>query len=230
MNLSYKGHRFPPEIISHSVWLYHRFTLSLRDVEDLLAERGITVSYEAIRSWCLKFGPEYARTLRKKRGQLGDTWHVDELFVKIQGQQLYLWRAVDQDGDVLEILVTKRRDKRAAKRFFRKILKNQGEVPWRLVTDKLRSYPAAHREVFPSVEHRTGRYENNRAEVSHQHTREQERQMRRFKSVAQAQRFLCVHGQIQNLFRVGRNHLKAVHHRLLRDRAFADWREVTCAH
>ena len=142
---------------------------------------------------------------------------------------MYSWRAVDQDGDVLDILVTKRRDKRTAKRFFRKVLKGQGEVPWRLVTDKLRSYPAAHREVFPSVEHRTGQYENNRAEVSHQHTREQERQMRRFKSIAQAQRFLSVHGQVQNLFRVDRHHLNAVHHRLLRDRAFADWRELIYA-
>ena len=230
MKSSYKGYRFPPEIISHAVWLYHRFTLSLRDVEELLAERGITVSYESIRHWCLKFGLTYARSLRGKQGRLGDIWHVDEVFLKIQGEQLYLWRAVDQDGDTLDILVTKRRDKRAAKRFFRKVLKVQGEVPWRLVTDKLKSYPAAHREVFPSVEHRTGQYENNRAEVSHQHTREQERQMRRFKSLAQAQRFLCVHGQVQNLFRVGRNHLKAVHHRLLRDRAFADWREITCAH
>ena len=230
MKPSYRGHRFPPEIISHAVWLYHRFTLSFRDVEDLLAERGITVSYEAIRFWCLKFGLKYARSIRRKQGRLGDTWYVDEVFVKIQGEQRYLWRAVDQDGDVLDILVTSRRDKRAAKRFFRKVLKVQGEVPWRLVTDKLKSYSAAHREVFSSVEHRTGQYENNRAEVSHQHTREQERQMRRFKSIAQAQQFLCVHGQVQNLFRVGRHHLKAVHHRLLRDRAFADWREVTCAH
>ena len=165
----------------------------------------------------------------KKWGQLGDTWHVDELFVKILGEQRYLWRAVDQDGDVLDILVTSCRDKRAAKRFFRKVLKRQGEPPSKLITDKFKSYPAAHRDVFPSVEHRTGRYENNRAEVSHQHTREQERQMRRFKSIAQAQRFLTVHGQIQNLFRVGRHHLKAVHHRLLRDRAFAGWKEVTCA-
>ena len=199
MKPSCKGHRFPPDIISHSVWLYHRFTLSFRDVEDLLAERGITVSYEAIRFWCLKFGPQYARSIRRKQGRLGDTWYVDEVFVKIQGEQRYLWRAVDQDGDVLDILVTKRRDKRAAKRFFRKVLKGQGEVPRRLVTDKLKSYPTAHREVFPSVEHRTGQYENNRAEVSHQHTREQERQMRRFKSIAQAQRFLYVHGQVQNL-------------------------------
>jgi putative transposase len=180
MNPSFKGHRFPPEIIGRAVWLYHRFTLSFRDVEDLLAERGIVVSYEAIRIWCLKFGPEFSRRLRKKRGRLGDIWHVDELFVKIQGQQMYLWRAVDQDGDTLDILVTKRRNWRAAKRFFRKVLKGQGEVPWKVVTDRLKSHPAAHRDVFPSVEHRTGQYENNRAECSHQRTREQERQMRRF--------------------------------------------------
>ena len=230
MNPLYKGHRFPAEIIGRAVWLYHRFTLSFRDVEDLLAERGVIVSYETIRFWCSKFGPEYAGTIRRKRGRLGDIWHVDEAFVKIQGQQMYLWRAVDQDGDVLDILVTKRRNKKAAKRFFRKVLKGQGKPPWQLITDKLRSYSAAHREVFPSVEHRTGQYENNRAEVSHQHTREKERHVRRFKSIAHAQRLLAVHGQVQNLFRVGRHHLKAVHQRLLRDRAFADWREVTCAH
>ena len=230
MKSLYRGHRFPPEIISHAVWLYHRFTLSFRDVEDLLAERGITVSYGSIRHWCLKFGPAYARSLRRKQGRLGDIWHVDELFITIRGQLHYLWRAVDQDGDVIDILVTKRRDRRAAKRFFRKALKHQGQVPWQLVTDKLRSYSAAHREVFPSVMHRTGQYENNRAEVSHQHTREQERQMRRFKSPQQAQRFLSVHGPIQNLFRVGRHLLKAAHHRLLRERAFADWSEVTSAH
>ena len=228
MESLYRGHRFPPEIISHAVWLYHRFTLSFRDVEDLLAERGILVSYEAIRYWCRKFGPSYARKLRRKQGRLGEIWYVDELFITIQGQRRYLWRAVDQDGDVIDILVTKRRDRRAAKRFFRRMLKHQGQAPWQLITDKLRSYPAAHREIFPSVVHRTGQYENNRAEVSHQPTRQQERQMRRFKSIVQAQRFLSVHGPIQNLFRVGRHHLKAVHHRLLRAQAFSDWREVTC--
>ena len=228
MESQYRGHRFPPEIISHAVWLYHRFTLSFRDVEEMLAERGIIVSYEGIRFWCLKFGPAYTRNLRRKQGRLGDIWHVDELFITIQGQYLYLWRAVDQDGDVIDILVTKRRDRRAATRFFRKMLKHQRQAPWQLITDKLRSYGAAHREIFPSVVHRTGQYENNRAEVSHQPTRQQERQMRRFKSIVQAQRFLSVHGPIQNLFRVGRHHLKAAHHRLLRDRAFSDWREVTC--
>ena len=224
-----RGHRFPPGIISHAVWLYHRFTLSFRDVEDLLAERGIIVSYEAIRYGCQKFGPAYARTLRRKQGRLGDIWHVDELFITIQGQRLYHLRAVDQDGDVIDILVTKRRELRAAKRFFRRALKHQGQVPWQLITDKLRSYPAAHRGIFPSVVHRTGQYENIRAEVSHQHTREQERQMRRFKSMAQTQRFHSVHGSIQNLFRVGRHHVKAAHHRLLRERAFRVWNEVTCA-
>ena len=228
MESRYRRHRFPPQIISHAVFLYHRFTLSFRDVEDLLAERGILVSYESVRRWCRKFGPDYACSLRRKQGRLEDIWYVDELFLTIRGQRRYLWRAVDQDGDVIDILVTSRRDRRAAKRFFRKILRHQGKPPWQLVTDKLRSYPAAHREVFPSVIHRTGQYENNRAEVSHQHTREQERQMRRFKSIAQAQCFLSVHGPIQNLFRVGRHHLKAIHHRMLRDRAFADWRQVTC--
>ena len=179
MKSQYRGHRFPPEIISHAVWLYHRFTLSFRDVEDLLTERGICVSYEAIRYWCLKFGAAYARNLRRKQGLLGDIWHVDELFIKIRGQQLYLWRAVDQDGDVIDILVSKRRDRRAAMRFFRKMLQHQRQPPWQLITDKLRSYGAAHRETFPSVVHGTGQYENNRAEASHQPTRQQERQMRR---------------------------------------------------
>ena len=137
--LSYHGYRFPPEIISHAVWLYHRFCLSFRDVEDLLAERGVTVSYEAIRQWCQTFGFDYARRLRRRRGRLGDTWYLDELFVTIQGQRQYLWRAVDQDSDVIDILVQSRRDRRAATRFFRKLLKGQGCVPRRLITDKLRN-------------------------------------------------------------------------------------------
>ena len=128
---SYHGYRFPPEIISHAIWLYHRFCLSFRDVEDLLAERGILVSYETIRQWCRKFGPEYARRLKRRQGRLGDTWHLDELFVNIRGQQHYLWRAVDQDGDVIDILLQPRRDRRAAERFFRKLLKGQGREPRR---------------------------------------------------------------------------------------------------
>ena len=226
---NYRGYRFPPEIISHAVWLYHRFGVSFRDVEDLLAQRGITVSYEAIRQWCRTFGPAYARTLRRRQGQLGDTWYLDEVFVTIRGRQQYLWRAVDQDGDLIDVLVQSRRNRQAAARFFRKLLKGQGREPRRLITDKLRSYSAAHRTVMPSVAHSTRQYENNRAEVSHQPTRQRERQMRRFKSAAHAQRFLSVHGLVLNLFRVGRHLLRAVHHRLLRTRSFRVWKEVTCA-
>ena len=152
---SYRGYRFPTEIISHAVWLYHRFGLSFRDVEDLLAERGITVTYEAIRHWCRTFGLAYARRLRHRRGRQGDTWHLDDLFVKIRGRQQYLWRAVDEDGDVLDILVQSRRNRRAATRFFPKLLKRQGCEPRRLITDKLRSYPATYRTVMPSVVHCT---------------------------------------------------------------------------
>ena len=226
---SYHGYRFPPEIISHAVWLYHRFGVSFRDVEDLLAQRGITVTYETIRRWCGTFGPAYARTLRRRRGRMGDTWFLDELFLKIQGRRKYLWRAVDEDGDVIDILVQSRRNRGAATRFFRKLLKKQGREPRRLITDKLRSYPAAHRNVMPSVIHCTDRYANNRAEVSHQPTRQRERQMRRFKSAAHAQRFLSVQGLVLNLFRVGRHLLRAVHHRLLRTRSFRVWDEATCA-
>jgi len=166
----YHGYRFHPTIISHAVWLDHRFCLSLRDVEDLLAERGIAVSYESIQQWCNRFGPEYAQKLKKRQGQLGDTWYLDEVFIKIRGELHYLWRAIDQDGDTIDILVQKRRNKAAAKRFFRKLLKGQNEPLWRMITDKLKSYSAAHREVLPSVRHSTAQYENNRAEVSHEPT------------------------------------------------------------
>ena len=186
------------------------------------------MSYEAIRLWCQTFGLDYARKLRRRRGRMGDTWYLDEVFVTFHGRRQYLWRAVDQDGDVLDILVQSRRDRRAAARFFRKVLKGQGRAPRRLITDKLRSYSAAHRTVMPSVVHSMRRYENNRAEVSRQPTRQRERQMRRFKSAAHAQRFLSVHGLVQNLFRVGRHLLRAVHHRALRTRSFRV--EVTCAY
>ncbi len=227
---NYHGYRFPPEIISHAVWLYHRFCLSFRDAEDLLAQRGIRVTYETIRHWCQTFGPAYARRLRHRRGRMGDMWYLDELFVTMRGRQHYLWRAVDEDGDVIDILVQSRRDRQAAARFFRTLLKGQGREPRRLVTDKLRSYATAHRTVMPSVVHSTRPDENNRAEVSHQPTRQRERQMRRFKSARHAQRFLAVHGLVQNLFRVGRHLLRAVHHRVLRTRSFHVWDEVTCAY
>ena len=201
----------------------------IRDTEDLLAQRGITVSYETVRQWRLTFGPSYARSLRRRRGRMSDTWYLDELFVNIQGRQQYLWRAVDEDGDVIDILVQSRRNRRAAERFLRRLLKGQGREPRRLITDKLRSYSAAHRTVLPSVVHSTEQYENNRAEVSHQPTLQRERQMRRFKSASHAQRFLSVHGLVQNLFRVGRHLLRSVHHRSLRTRSFRVWDEVTCA-
>ena len=226
---SYHGYRFPPDIISHAVWLYHRFCLSFRDAEDLLAQRGVTVTYETIRQWCQRFGPVYARRLRRRRGRLGDTWHLDEVFVTIQGRHQYLWRAVDEDGDVLDILLQSHRNRRAAVRFFRKLLKTQGRIPRRLITDQLRSYAAACRTVMPSVVHVTDQYANNRAEVSHQPTRQRERQMRCFKSAAQLQRFASVHGIVQNLFRVSRHLLRSAHHRLLRTRAFVEWDAVTCA-
>ena len=207
----------------------HRFCLSFLDVEDLLAERGINVTYEMIRQWCLTFGLEYARRLRRRRGRMGDTWHLDEVFVTIQGRRQYLWRAVDEDGDVLDILVPSHRNRRAAVRFFRKLLKNQGRIPRRLITDQLRSYAAACRTVMPSVVHVTDQYANNRAEVSHQPTRQRERQMRRFTSAAPRQRVASVHGIVQHLFRVSRHLLRSAHHRLLRTRAFVEWDAVTCA-
>ena len=225
----YYGHRFPPGIISDAVWVYHRFCLSFRDVEDLLAERGITVSYEAIRIWCQKFGPGYARSLKRHQGRLGDSWHLDEVFIRINGQQQYLWRAVDQDGDVIDVLVQPRRDQRAAERFFRRLLRGQGKEPFQIITDKLRSYSAGMRAILSEVAHNTKRYANNRVEASHQPTRQRERQMRRFKSAGQAQRFLSLHGVVQNLFRLGRHLLKATNHRLLRSRSFAICQTATAA-
>ena len=186
-------HRFPAEIISHAVWLYHVFSLSLRDVELLLAERGIVVSYETVRRWCQKFGESFADRVRRRRPRPGDKWYLDEVFIRIQGVQHYLWRAVDQDGVVLDILVQERRDGKAAKRFFKRLLKGLQYVPRVIITDKLRSYGVAQRRLLPNVEHRQSRYLNNRAENSHRPTRRRERQMQRFKSLGQAQRFLSAH-------------------------------------
>ncbi len=189
----------------------------------------MNVTYETIRQWSIKFGAQYARQLKRRQGRLGDTWYLDEVFVTINGELQYLWRAVDQDGDVIDILVQPRRDGRAARRFFRKLLKSQRKEPFRLVTDKLGSYRVAHRKVMPMVTHDTSRYANNRAEVSHQPTRQRERQMRRFKSPNQAQLFLHVHGVIQNLFRLSRHRLRSVHHRMLRERSLNVWAAVTAA-
>ena len=197
-NHPYKYHRFPAEIIGHGVWLYYRFCLSYRDVEELLFARGVIVTYEAIRKWCLKFGQAYANQLRRRRPRPGDKWHLDEVFLTINGARHYFWRAVDQDGNILDILVQRRRDKKAAKKFFRKLLKGCQYAPWVIITDKLKSYGAAKRELLPGVEHRQLRYLNNRAENSHQPTRQRERRMQGLKSPGQAQRFLAAYGPIAN--------------------------------
>jgi putative transposase len=186
----YKGYRFPPEIISHAVWLYFRFSLSFRDVEELLAQRGIVVTSETVRQWCLKFGQTYANELRRRRPRCGDKWYMDEVVLTIRGKKHSLWRAVDQDGNVLDILVQSRRNKKAAKRFFRKLLKGLQYVPRVIIPDKRRRYGAAKREILPGVEHRQHKGLNNRAENSHQPTRLREKKMRRFKSAGHAQRFL----------------------------------------
>ena len=222
----YKRHRFPPEIIQHAVWLYYRFNLSHRDIEDLLAERGINVTYEAIRLWCNRFGPEFATRLKRKHRGYGDTFFIDEVFVKIDGIQHYLWRAVYQDGEVVDVYLQKRRDGAAAKRFFKRLLKMHRDEPRKIVTDKLRSYIGAHRELIPDSIHDTSRYSNNLAELSLQPTRVRERGMRRFKSIIQAQRFLGVHSAVYNLFNLGRHLISAKIYRLLRLRAFTSWKSA----
>lgn len=192
--LNDKGFRFPPEMISHAVWLYFRFSLSFRDGEELLAQRGIVVTYETVRQWCLTCGQTYANELRRRHPRCGDKWYMDEVVLTIGGKKHYLWRAVDQDGHVLDILVQSRRNKKTAKRFFRKLLKGLHYMPCVIITDKFRSYGAAKREILPGVEHRQHKRLNNRAENSHQPTRVREKKMRRFKSATHAQRFLSAPG------------------------------------
>ena len=224
---SYKGHRSPGEIIAHRVWLYHRFPLSFSEVEEMMLARGVVVSYETIRAWCAKFGQAYANQLRRRRPRPGDKWHLDEVFVKINGAQRYLWRAVDQHGNVLDVLVQSRRNAKAARKFFRKLLKGLRYVPRVLVTDKLASYGPAHRVVMPSVEHRQSKYLNNRAENSHQPTRQRERAMKRFKSIRHAQRFLSAFSGISPHFRPRRHLLSAAEYRLVMADRFAVWNEIT---
>src|SRR5919107_1503731 len=223
---SYAGHRFPPEVISHAVWLYFRFPLSLRMVEEMLAARGIIVSHESVRQWALKFGQDFAHQIRRRLPHAGDKWHLDEVAIKIAGKKHWLWRAVDQDGIVLDVLVQSRRDKGAAKRLLRKLLKRQCRAPRVMITDKLGSYGAAKREIMPGVEHRQHKGLNNRAENSHQPTRRRERQMKRFKSARQAQRFLAAHDPINNLFLLPRHRMTATDYRAERTRAFQAWHDV----
>ena len=225
----YRGHRFPTEIISHTVWLYFRFTLSFRDIDELLAARGIFVTYETIRQWTLKFGQSFANELRRRQPRRGDKWHLDEMVITMTGKHQYLWRAVDQEGYTLDILVQSRRNTKAARRFFRKLLKGLQYVPRVLITDKLKSYAAAKKIVMPGVGHRQHKGLNNRAELSHQPTRQQERQMRRFKSSRQAQRFLSAYGPINNLFYLHHHRISAARYRVARRDAFNTWSQVRCA-
>ncbi len=224
---SYAGYRFPAEVISHAVWLYFRFPLSLRMVDELLAARGIVVSYETVRQWARKFGQAFANQIRRRLPVAGDKWHMDEVVITICGVKHWLWRAVDQTGTVLDILMQSRRDTKAAKRLLRKLLKRQCRAPRVLVTDKLASYGAAKREMMPSVEHRAHKGLNNRAENSHQPTRQRERQMKRFKSAGQAQRFLSAHDGISNLFYLRRHQVHATQYRADRTQAFRVWAEVS---
>ena len=220
----YQRHRFPPEIISHCVWLYYRFSLSFRDVELMMAERGLNLTYESIRYWCLKFGHLYAKQMRNRK-VWGDTWHLDEVFCKINGQLHHLWRAVDQDGQVLDVLVQRNRNKHAADKFFRK-LKKQGFSPRKIVTDKLASYRSPSKTHFPLTPHITDKSQNNRAENSHQVTRMRERKMRKFKSLPQAQRFLSTMGQIYDYFQLGRHKTSAAAYRSWLETSMNSWRTI----
>lgn len=224
----FRRHRFPAKIIAHAVWLYYRFPLSFRDVEDLLAERGIDVSFQTVSEWAAKFGLKFANQLcRRSRGHFVDKWQLDEMLVTIKGKKYWLWRAVDANGYVLDALLQSRRNKRAAVRLMRKLLKGQGATPRVMVTDRLRSYSAAKAELMPGIEHRSHKGLNNRAENSNLPLRRRERRMMRFKSARQCQRFISTHGQIANLFLLHRKHLTAADHRKLRSHAIAAWRDIT---
>jgi putative transposase len=224
----YHRHRFPAEIISYCVWLYNTLPLSYRDVEKMMLYRGIFVTYESIREWCKKFGQQYANQIRRRRLQPGDKWHLDEMNININGKTYYLWRAVDQDGNVLDILMQSRRDNAAAKKFFRKLLKKQVFAPRVIVTDKLKSYSAAKKEILKGVEHRQHKRLNNRAENSHQPTRLRERRMRKFKSPGQAQRFLSAFEFIRGYFHPKQHLFTAREYRQEMRQRFASWRELTC--
>ena len=222
----YRGYRFPAEIISHAVWLYYRFHLSHRDIEDLLAERGIQVSYEAVRLWCRTFGPVLAVGLRRHRRRAGGKWHLVEVPLKIKGKKHWPWRAVDQEGLVLDILVQERRDQHAAERFLRRVLDGEGQAPRVVVTDKLASYPPALRRVLPHTGHRRHKGLNNRAENSHRPVRKRERTLLRFKSPEHAQQFLEPFSAVHNHFRPRRHLLAADAYRQIRTERFQQWREA----
>lgn len=225
-NISYKRHRFPPQIIAQVVWLYVRFNLSLREVEELMLERGIDVSYETIRRWSAKFGPLIAHMLRRRQPRPGGVWHLDEVVVKIAGRPFWLWRAVDQHGVVLEEILQPRRDKRAAKRLLVKLMKRWGLVPKRIVTDKLRSYGAAKREVAPGLDHWSHKGLNNRAENSHLPFRKRERAMQGFRSPGGLQRFVSMQSATRNTFSVPARRRAAITIRYHRLEALEAWKNA----
>ena len=226
----YRRHRFPAEVISYAVWLYFRFPLSLRMVEEMLAAGGIIVSHETIRCWAEKFGREFSNRIRRCAPVRGDKWHLDEIAITIAGKKHWLWRAVDQDGFVLDILVQGRRDRAAAQRLMRKLLKKSARAPRVMITDKLKSYGAARKDMGLHMEHRQHKGLNNRAENSHQPTRRRERIMKRFKSPRQVQTFLSIHDQLANHFHIPRHEqMSAPDCRAFRDQALAAWTEITSA-
>lgn len=228
--LSFKRHRFPPDVIRYAVWLYFRFTLSVRDVEELLAQRGIEASREAIRCWVIKFGPLIAANLRRRRGPPTGRWHLDEMVVRIAGVRMYLWRAVDDEGEVLDVLVQKRRNKRAALKLLRKLLTTHGVHPETITTDKLASYRAALRELGLASRHRPGGMrENNRAENSHLAIRRRERKQQKFKSQGSAQRFLATHAAVYNAFNTQPHLISRSTLRLVRAEAHQAWAAATIA-
>jgi len=220
--ISFDRHRFPPDVIRYAVWLYAKFTLSFRDVEDLLAERGLDISYETVRRWCLKFGPTIARNLRARRPVPSDHWHLDEMVIVIRGKRYWLWRAVDNEGEVLDFLVQSRRNAKAAEKLMRKLLKKQF-TPTRLITDKLGSCRAAFRKLGLDIEHVTDKRANNRAENSHQPVRRRERKVQRFKSPGSAQRFLNLHSATFNNFYFQRHLLDRTTFKRYRAGAFNEW-------
>ncbi len=227
--ISYARHQFPADIIQRAVWMYLRFTLSFRDVEELLAERGIEVSYETARRWVMKFGPMFARNLRSLRPRATGTWHLDEMVISIQGRRMYLWRAVDSEDEVLDLLVQPKRDTKAALRLLRKLLKGQGYAPDELVTDKLGSYGAARCELGLSARHEQGLRRNNRAENSHQAVRRRERKQQRFKSPGSAQRLLSMHAPVHNTFNLQRHLISRRTLRTFRAQAAQAWQNATAA-
>jgi len=227
--ISYRNLHFPSSIIQRAVWLYARFNLSLRDVEELMAERGVDVSYETVRRWVKRFGPSIARSLRRERPRAHPQWHLDEMYVAIGGRWMYLWRAIDQNSEVLDILIQPRRDKRAALKLMRKLLKKHGFAPRTLVTDKWRAYGAAFRELGLTAWHHQAKWKNNRIEGSHVRVRRRERAMQGFRSPGSAQRFLSIHAAVYNHFATRRHLISAAEHRYRRDQAFTAWRIAACA-